>query len=241
MLVELLADHARVETLDFLAVLPTAVLIDTAEPDPAYASERTIGPNRLVRELGRGGMGSVWLAERAEGMLKRPVALKLPHPGRETGTFAERLRRERDILSALSHPHIARLYDGGVTADGQPYIALAHVQGLTLLEHGRAGGLGVRERVELFQQVLEAVQCAHAHLVIHSDIKPANILVDEQGQVQLLDFGIARLLVDGHAEASELTLAAGQALTPDYASPEQIVGAGVTTGRRRLFARHPAL
>ena len=229
MLEELLADRAHIETIDFLAALPAAFLIDAAGPDPAYAGDRTVGPYRLVRELGRGGMGSVWLAERTDGMLKRQVALKLPHPGLVTGTFAERLTRERDILSGLSHPHIARLYDGGVTAEGQPYIALAYVQGHTVLEHCRALDLGVRERVELFQQILEAVQYAHAHLVIHSDIKPANVLVDEQGQVQLLDFGIAKLLVDGHAEASELTLNAGRALTPDYASPEQIVGAGVST------------
>ena len=226
---QLLADHASVETNEFLHSLPRVGV--SAEPAEAAAdtTERSVGPYRLLRELGRGGMGSVWLAERADGLLKRQVALKLPHPGLATRAFAERLARERDFLAALSHPHIARLYDAGVTAEGQPYIALAYVQGHTLIEHCRANPLSVHERIVLFQQVLDAVQYAHAHLVIHRDLKPSNVLVDEQGQVHLLDFGIAKLLVDGQAQATELTLDAGQALTPDYASPEQIAGDAVST------------
>lgn len=223
----LLADHARMETKDFLRTLPKAAVTFEAAPAAVTQGGRTVGPYRLIRELGRGGMASVWLAERSDGVLKRQVALKLPHPGLATSAFAERLARERDILSSLAHPHIARLYDAGVTAEGQPYIALAYVQGRTLIEHSQA--LGVREGVLLFQQVLDAVQYAHAHLVIHRDLKPSNVLVDEQGQVQLLDFGIAKLLVDGSAEPTELTLESGQALTPDYASPEQIAGTTVST------------
>ena len=225
----LLADHAAVETQNFLHTLPKVGVVDEPVDDAPDDAERTVGPYRLLRELGRGGMGTVWLAERVDGVLKRRVALKLPHPGLATRTFGERLARERDILASLAHAHIARLYDAGVTAQGQPYIALAYVEGQTLVEHCEARRLGLRERIALFQQVLEAVQYAHAHLVIHRDLKPSNVLVDDQGQVQLLDFGIAKLLVDGQAEATELTLDAGQALTPDYASPEQIGGGAITT------------
>jgi tRNA A-37 threonylcarbamoyl transferase component Bud32 len=225
----LLADHAAVETLNFLHTLPKVGVVHEPVDDAPDDAERTVGPYRLLRELGRGGMSTVWLAERVDGVLKRRVALKLPHPGLATRTFGERLARERDILASLAHAHIARLYDAGVTAQGQPYIALAYVEGQTLVEHCEARRLGLRERIALFQQVLEAVQYAHAHLVIHRDLKPSNVLVDDQGQVQLLDFGIAKLLVDGQAEATELTLDVGQALTPDYASPEQIGGGAITT------------
>ena len=225
LLEKLLSDHAHVETQDFLGAIPR---VGVAAGD-AFEGQRQVGPYRLLKEIGRGGMGTVWLAERSDGVLKRQVALKLPHPGLATRAFAERLARERDILASLAHPHIARLYDAGVMAEGQPYIALAYVQGHTLIEHCRAKALGVRERINLFQQVLEAVQYAHAHLVIHRDLKPSNVLVDEHGEVHLLDFGIAKLLVDGQAEATELTLEAGQALTPDYASPEQIAGTAIST------------
>ena len=227
-LVRLLADHAAVETQDFMQALPTP---GVAEDDAAHADEpplpggdSLVGPYCLLRELGRGGMGSVWLAERPDGIVKRQVALKLPHAGWVSRGFSQRLIRERDILASLDHPHIARLYDAGVTAQGQPYLALAYVQGQSLIDHCNAQQLPVHERIMLFQQVLDAVQYAHAHLVIHRDLKPSNVLVDEQGQVHLLDFGIAKLLIDGQAEATALTLDAGQAMTPDYASPEQLAG-----------------
>jgi serine/threonine-protein kinase len=228
---QFLYEHARVQTAEFLATparRARAATTDISPPD-SEGTGRVIGPYRLLRELGRGGMGSVWLAERVDGLVKRPVALKLPHPGLAARGFAERLARERDILAALTHPHIARLYDAGVTADGQPFIALEYIEGRTILadcdEHRRT----VRERVELFMQVLEAVQYAHAHLVIHRDLKPSNVLVDEQGEVRLLDFGVAKLLVEGQGEPTELTLDVGRALTPEYASPEQILGKALTT------------
>jgi serine/threonine-protein kinase len=225
----LLADHAHVQTRDFLRTLPKVGAADEPPVDGADVSGRVVGTYRLQRELGRGGMGSVWLADRTDGLLKRPVALKLPHPGLATRAFGERLARERDILASLTHPRIARLYDAGVTGDGQPYIALEYVQGLTLIEYCTKRGLDLRARIALFRQVLDAVQYAHAHLVIHRDLKPSNVLVDDDGQAHLLDFGIAKLMIDGQAEASDLTLAGHQALTPDYASPEQIVGAAVST------------
>jgi eukaryotic-like serine/threonine-protein kinase len=223
----LLTDHAQVESQAFMGTLPKLEAGALAQPGGSPGLE--VGPYRLLHEIGRGGMGTVWLAERSDGVLKRPVALKLPHPGLATRVFAERLERERDILGSMAHPHIARLYDAGVTAEGQPYIALEYVPGRTLIEHCQAAGLGLRQRIRLFQQVLEAVQYAHAHLVIHRDLKPSNVLVDDDGQVRLLDFGIAKLLVDGQAQATELTLDGGQALTPDYASPEQLAGSAITT------------
>ena len=227
-LARLLADQRAVETQDFMQALPRpGVADDDAGQDAGEAvpeGGRDVGPYRLLRELGRGGMASVWLAQRSDGLLRREVALKLPHPGLATRAFAERLARERDILAALAHPHIARLYDAGVTAAGQPFIALAYVQGQHLIEHCDAAGLGLRERIVLFQQVLDAVQYAHAHLVIHRDLKPSNVLVDGEGQVHLLDFGIAKLMTDGAAHETELTALEGRALTPDYASPEQVAG-----------------
>ena len=221
---QMLAQHAEPGTDERLSTLPKF----GADEATARAGER-VGDYTLLREIGRGGMGSVWLAERTDGVLQRRIALKLPHPGLGTRNFADQLARERNILASLVHPNIARLYDAGVTGEGQPYMALAYVQGQTLIEHCDAKRLGVRERVLLFQQVLGAVQYAHAHLVLHRDIKPSNVLVDEQGQVQLLDFGIAKLLVDGQADATQLTLDGGRMMTPDFASPEQIAGEPLST------------
>jgi serine/threonine protein kinase len=227
-LAKLLEAHAQpAEFLDEPAwfELRPVTLLST---EPA-AAERVIGPYRLLRELGRGGMGSVWLAERVDGVLKRPVALKLPHPGLLERSFAERLERERDILASLSHPNIARLYDAGVTADGQPFIALEYIEGRSIIEHCDQNRLDVRARLAVFLQTLEAVRYAHSHLVIHRDLKPSNVLVDAGGRVHLLDFGVAKLLVDGRSDSTQLTLDAGQALTPDYASPEQIIGKPLST------------
>ena len=226
----LLRDHAHVQTRDFLDA--PAAMVRLAPRAPASRNEdagRLVGPYRLLREIGRGGMGSVWLAERVDGLLKRMVALKLPHPGLADRGFAERLARERDILASLAHPHIARLYDAGVTADGQPFIALEYIEGKTIIEDCDTQRRDTRARIALFLQVLDAVQYAHVHLVIHRDLKPSNVLVDANAQVKLLDFGVAKLLVDGRGEATELTLDAGQALTPDFASPEQILGRPLST------------
>ncbi|MEO8064530.1 MAG: serine/threonine-protein kinase [Pseudomonadota bacterium] len=183
----------------------------------------------LIRELGRGGMGTVWLARRVEGLKRRLVALKLPHPGLFSAELAERIERERDILEGLDHPNIARLYDAGVSAAGQPYLALEYVEGIALNAYCDDKRLDLRQRITLFLQVLEAVQFAHTHLVIHRDLKPANILVTEQGKVVLLDFGIAKLLTSGATEETALTRLGGRALTLDYASPEQIAGRPLTT------------
>lgn len=189
-----------------------------------------VGPYRLVRELGRGGMGSVWLAERADGQLRRSVALKLPRLTWADG-LAQRMARERDILASLEHPHIARLYDAGVDPLGRPWLALEHVQGLPIGAYASGQGLAVRARIDLLLQVCEVVAYAHSRLVIHRDLKPSNILVTDDGQVRLLDFGIARLVQpDGGAEAEPaLTEAAGRAMTLQYASPEQVRGETLST------------
>ena len=174
-------------------------------------------------------MGVVWLAERADGEVKRPVALKLPIISLHNRTLADRFARERDILAQLTHPRIARLYDAGVTDRGQPYLALEYVEGEKITSYCDTRRLGVKPRLQLFLQVLRAAQYAHTNLIVHRDLKPANILVTKEGDVRLLDFGIAKLLTEGEANETELTRVGGRALTPDYASPEQIAGSTVTT------------
>jgi serine/threonine protein kinase/Tfp pilus assembly protein PilF len=182
-----------------------------------------IGPYQLERALGSGGMAEVWLAQRADGAFKREVALKLPMLSGLRQDLASRFARERDILAGLEHPNIARLYDAGVTPEGLPYLAMEYVHGEPLTAWCDAHRLGVRERLRLFLQVLDAVQYAHGHQVIHRDIKPSNILVSDSGQVRLLDFGVAKLLAE-EDERTALTQLYGRALTPEYASPELIRG-----------------
>lgn len=184
-----------------------------------------LGPYRPLRELGSGGMGTVLLAERVSGGFSQQVAIKLLR-GFPTSDGLRRLRQERQILAALDHPHIARLLDGGETADGQPWLALEYVDGLPLLEHAAQHAPRLRERLALFDAMLEAVGHAHQHLIVHRDLKPANVMVARGGQVKLLDFGIARLIAvdeSGGADASTRIFSAG------YASPEQQQGRAVTT------------
>jgi serine/threonine-protein kinase len=230
---ELLAARDRVETRAFMQepawkALPPLPIGDAEDVEPgALASGTEIGGYRLERELGMGGMGAVWLAERADGLIKRPVALKLPHAGPFARAFAERFARERAILADLEHPNIARLYDAGVDARRQPFLALEYVEGERFDQWCDERKLDIAARLRLFLEVLSAVQYAHGRLVVHRDLKPANILVTQDGRVKLLDFGIARLLADTEAESSALTKAGSLALTPDYASPEQITGAPI--------------
>jgi serine/threonine-protein kinase len=228
--------HARLVRMLSGALSPDTRLI--AEPVLAsfarvLGTTRSLAPGdvlagyRLQRELGQGGMSVVWLAERADGVVKRQVALKMPLFSL-LGTDAERFARERDALAALAHPHIARLYDAGVTEAGQPFIALEYVNGEDLVDYCDARRLDVRARIALFLQVLSAVEHAHKHLVVHRDLKPSNILVDTEGQVKLLDFGIAKLLGEADSAAA-LTQRAGAAMTPLYAAPEQLLAESIST------------
>lgn len=212
----------------FLEQAASGIRVNPAEAAPALAGKR-FGPYRALSLIGHGGMGSVWLAERADGLFSRQVALKLIHPALAGWVMTERLAREREILASLAHPNIARLLDAGFAEDGQPYLALEYVVGTPLTVYCDGHQLSIRERLQLFRQVMEAVQYAHANLVIHRDLKPSNVLVTATGQVQLLDFGIAKLITDGEAQETELTQLGGRPLTPDYAAPEQISGASITT------------
>ncbi len=189
-----------------------------------------VGTYRLVRELGRGGMGVVWLAERSDGLVNRSVALKLPHQAGQRAGLAERMAREREILGSLTHPNIARLYDAGLTAEHRPFLAIEYVEGRPIDAYCRDLRLDTAARVRLFLQVANAVAYAHAMLVVHRDLKPANILVAADGQVRLLDFGIAKLLDHEQARETALTEFSGRPLTLDYASPEQIRGDPLTIG-----------
>ena len=234
---ELLKHHSAAQTYDFLGtMLKVAANDDPDNPPvkPTLPRGTRVGAYVIEEEIGRGGMGAVWRARRADGVLKRPVALKLPHAGLYGQDLIERFARERDILAALAHPNIARLYDAGFDDTGQPFLALEYVDGQPLTRYCDERRLNVLSRLKLFQQVLRAVQYAHAHLVVHRDIKPSNVLVGPNGRAMLLDFGIAKLVaVDASAgaqvdDAPHPTQFA-VAMTPDYASPEQIKGESVTT------------
>ncbi len=230
---DLLARHAADETGDFLRTLPkfTAVGVDSHPAIRGLEPGTLIGPYVLEAEIGRGGMGVVYRAKRADGLIKRPVAIKLLHPGLQGDEFVERFALERDILARLAHPNIARLYDAGLTPARQSYLALEFVAGTPIIDYCNQRRLSLAARLELFQQVLSAVQFAHANLVVHRDLKPSNILVTDTGEVRLLDFGIAKLLsVGGGSETSPLTEVGIHAMTPDYSAPEQIAGGTVTTG-----------
>lgn len=223
---QLLDAQAQVETDDFLAALPALPVPDAALPGLAageLAPGQQVGPWRLLAPIGSGGMGTVWRAERADGGLERSVALKLPRLGWDS-SLAERLNRERRILAGLAHAHIARLYDAGVDILGRPWLAMEYVEGERIDHWCQARHTPLRARVALLLQVADAMAHAHARLVVHRDLKPANILVTAEGQVKVLDFGIAKLLQDDTADATALTEQAGRALTPAYASPEQLRG-----------------
>jgi serine/threonine-protein kinase len=227
----LLAAHAAPEdVLDdgrHLVDALAATLDDLpAETDPRVGAR--IGAYRLLQLLGRGGMGSVYLAERADGQFRQQVALKLIGDEAPTRALRERFLRERDILARLSHPNIAQLHEGGVSADGLPYFTLERVDGEPITRWCDARGAGIRERVKILLKVCDAVQYAHRNLVVHRDIKPTNILVTGNGEPKLLDFGIAKFL-DGERAGPDMTDAHARLMTREYAAPEQVLAQPVTT------------
>ena len=191
----------------------------------------SIGPYRLDRALGSGGMGEVWLARRTDGLFTAAVALKMLHAHLTQSTVRERFLREGHILGELTHPHVAHLLDAGIAESGQPYLAIEYVEGERIDRWCDARRHDVNARLQLFLQVCEAVAHAHAHLVVHRDLKPSNILVTADAGIKLLDFGIAKLLESEQLSAAEteLTRQGGRALTPEYAAPEQITGGAITT------------
>jgi serine/threonine-protein kinase len=228
----LLQKHAEHETDDFLKNLTAFGTGAAADGAATIAAPPVVGgvvgPYRLLGPVGEGGMSSVWLAERTDGVLRRKIALKLPHWW-ALSKLTERATQEREILASLEHPNIGRLYDAGITEDGRPYLALEYIEGKAIDVYCREHRLDVRARVTLISQIARAVAYAHSRLIVHRDLKPSNILVDAQGQVHLLDFGIAKLIEEGSAANKALTQVGARVLTPEYASPEQITGSPITT------------
>ena len=191
---------------------------------------RRIGPYRLVRLLGRGGMGSVHLAVRDDEQFEKEVAIKLLKRGMDTDFMLHRFRQERQILASLEHPFIARLIDGGATDDGLPYFVMEYVDGLPITKYCAEQNLDLEERLRLFRLVCETVQYAHQHLVIHRDLKPGNILITKERIPKLLDFGIAKLIsAERSLEMATITGPEQRMMTPDYASPEQFLGQKIST------------
>lgn len=241
---ELLAERDALNERSFMSSPPLSVSrLDTILPALEQALSKhqlaqrqehagivagaVLGPYRLLREIGHGGMSCVWLAKRCDGHFAREVAIKLPFAGPPQARMAEHFQREREILAALTHPNIARLYDAGVSAAGQSYLAMEYVSGTALDLHCDSNTLTIRERLDLFLQVLGAVGFAHSHLVLHRDLKPSNIQVTAEGRVVLLDFGIAKLLSPEASDDPVVTELATRMLTPGYASPEQIAGSAL--------------
>lgn len=201
---------------------------DAAAPS-AFSAGQRLGAWSLLRPLGRGGMGEVWLAERADGLYQGQAAIKLLRSDVGGIDLAQRFARERALLGRLSHPGIAKLLDAGIDTELGAYLVLEHVPGQDLSAHVRQQRLPVAERVRLLIEVARAVEAAHAQLVVHRDLKPGNVLVTPEGHTKLLDFGIATLLDDSGAPAAQLTQVAGRRMTPAYAAPEQIAGEAVGT------------
>jgi len=209
---------------DFIEFSP---VVPESDPEPAFRTGTNIGPYRIVQVIGEGGMGMVYQAVRVDDLYRKLVALKVVRRGLYSRDAMRRFETERGILAHLEHPNIAKLLDGGTTPDGQPWFVMDFIAGTPIDEHCESTRLPVDERLRLFLTVCSAVQYAHRNFVVHRDIKPRNILVTAEGDIRLLDFGIAKLL-DPDAESPAETTSV-QMMTPEYASPEQLFGQPVTT------------
>ena len=190
---------------------------------------RRVGSYKVLRAIGMGGMGSVHLAERADDQFRKCVALKTIRPGLIDAQTLRRFQNERQALAVLDHPNIIKLLDGGATDDNIPFLVMEYVEGEPIDRYCRNRRLSLRQRVELFRVVLGAVHYAHQNLIVHRDLKPGNILVTAEGVPKLLDFGIAKLLRPEYAVHMGLTQSHMQPMTPEYASPEQVLGQPITT------------
>jgi serine/threonine-protein kinase len=226
---EVLSLLARGTAEDFLREPIAGVALSLTNESPDDLSGARIGPYRLTRLVGRGGMGAVYEAVRDDDQFRQQVAIKLIRRGMDSAFVRDRFLRERQILASLDHPHIARLLDGGATADGLPYFVMEFVAGEPITEYCRRRNLSLNEKLRLFRDVCAAVQHAHQKLVVHRDLKPGNILVTADGTPKLLDFGIAKLLASDPGEAVTRTETVWRLMTPDYASPEQVRGGAITT------------
>ncbi|MBK7707376.1 MAG: serine/threonine protein kinase [Acidobacteria bacterium] len=200
-----------------------------ADDDSTSLAGETIGAYRIVSEIGEGGMGAVYLAERADGKFEQRVALKLLRREMNTAAFRRRFEQERTILAALEHPNIARLLDAGTTDDRIPFLAMEYIEGLPIDQYCRVHGLGLQERLNLFRKICAGVAFAHRNLVVHRDLKPSNILINASGEPKLLDFGISKFISEDFPGAKTATVTRLGAMTPSYASPEQLQSRSVTT------------
>jgi serine/threonine protein kinase/Tfp pilus assembly protein PilF len=227
-------DEMREQLLSILAVYDSRSLLDRPPTldatHPTLDVGQMVGAWRIESRLGEGGMGTVFLASRSDDTFSKKVALKLLRGGWLSEDARQRFRVERQILADLDHPGIAKLLDGGNTADGQPYLVMEYVEGLPIDVHGEREGLGLDERIALFLEVCAAVQYAHQNLIVHRDLKPSNVLVTADGHAKLLDFGIAKILRPGHFSEPVLATHTGlMPMTPAYASPEQVRSGNITT------------
>ena len=222
----LLAAHAR--PAGFMDQ-PVATLHSGCEDLSADLVTSRIGPYEVIREIGRGGMGTVYEGARIDGAFRKRVALKVIRATLVTESMRERFRRERQILAGLDHPNIAHILDGGTTENGRPFFVMEYVSGVRIDLYCRDHRLGVDGRLDLFSRVCDAVQYAHDHLIVHCDLKPGNILITPEGGVKLLDFGIAKILSDPANPQPAAKAVSALILTPEYASPEQVLGKPITT------------
>ncbi|HEX8686702.1 MAG TPA: serine/threonine-protein kinase, partial [Pyrinomonadaceae bacterium] len=217
-----------IEAPAFAGVTPTGMSLNVEGLTSPMAGRR-VGAYKIEREIGRGGMGAVYLAVRADDEFQRRVAIKLVKRGMDTDFILRRFRHERQILASFDHPNIARLFDGGTTEDGLPYFVMEYIEGQPIHYYCDTHKLSTGERLRLIRQVCSAIHHAHQRHVIHRDIKPGNILVTSAGIPKLLDFGIAKILKPEFTpDTLEPTSVAHRLMTPDYASPEQVRGAPAT-------------